>query len=122
MKKENPSTDTSNNTINEEVKGSPNLELLIPMDPQVSLKSYQFRALFRKAISLLLKQKANIVIQVITPLIGICIVIIFKELFAAQIRDFAPVYNLQFPFFMNLPYGMIRDTGTLLFTTNCDQV
>jgi hypothetical protein len=98
------------------------VELDILTNPQVSFKSHQFRALFRKATSLLLRQKANIIIQVITPLIGICIVMTFKELFTTQIRDFAPVYNLQFPFFMNLPYGMIRDPGTFLFTTNCDQV
>lgn len=111
-----------NSSLGEESKGSAKIELAMPSCAPEPLRSRQFCALFCKTTSLLLRQKANIVVQVLTPLIGICIVMLFKELMASQIRNFAPVYNLQFPFFANLPYGMVRDSGTLLFTTNCDQV
>lgn len=55
-------------------------------------------------------------------MIGLSILIVVKALAEQQIERLAPLYDLEFPFFANLPYSLIRDPVTSVFTSNCDQV
>ncbi len=47
--------------------------------------------------------------------------VVFKYLAEWQIDRVAPIYNLEFPFITNLPYHLLQDPATMVFTSNCDQ-
>jgi len=50
------------------------------------------------------------------------VVAVMKNFISSKIDSLAPMYDIPFPYPLNMPYELIRDPGAGLFTTNCNKV
>ena len=57
-----------------------------------------------------------------TPVIGLALVVVIKYLANWQIDRFAPNMNIGFPFLFNMPYSALKGIGFYVNISNCDQV
>lgn len=68
-------------------------------------KSYQIRALFRKSLTLQLRQKGTNCFQILTPILCLLLVFLMKSIAETQLSkdNTSPVQLESFPRFLNPP-------------------
>ena len=84
--------------------------------------SYQRRALFRKSVSLQMRQIGTNICQLLTPIISLLLIILLKGIAQSNISKYidAPIYS-GLPYIFNIPLYSIGQLGVLFNLTSCDQ-
>jgi hypothetical protein len=83
--------------------------------------SYQRRALFRKSVSLQMRQIGTNVCQLLTPIISLVMIILLKGIAESNISKYidTPIYS-GLPYIFNIPLSSIGQLGVLFNITSCD--
>lgn len=83
--------------------------------------SFQRRALFRKSVSLQMRQIGTNVCQLLTPIISLVMIILLKSIAESNISKYidAPIYS-GLPYLFNVPLSSVGQLGLLFNITSCD--
>ena len=84
--------------------------------------SYQRRALFRKSVSLQMRQIGTNIWQLLTPIISLLLIILLRGIAESNISKYidAPIYS-GLPYMFNIPLTSVGQLGVLFNMTNWEQ-